>query len=119
MDALKYINDNKLRKSVTSNSSYVPPPPAPYIPSEKRVIDLNVEELQRIIIETTQAVIQAENSNVKTAEIKNRVFTINELAGLNLLGKYHKIKSLIKTGQLHQTADGKITGESVYNYTNR
>ena len=62
--------------------------------------------------------IREELANFKNAELQNGSFTINQLAEKNIVGKYHRIKSLIAAGALTQLPDGKISGLSVYNYLN-
>jgi hypothetical protein len=83
-----------------------------------RIIDLTVNELNELITTTTQKVISTELANFKNAELQNRSFSINELAQKNIVGKYHRIKSLIESGELTQLSDGKISGLSVYNFLN-
>ena len=63
-----------------------------------------------------EAVEQAEKKN---EEIRNKTFKIAELEKLNIVGKYRRIKTLISHKDLILTTDGRITGESIYNYINK
>lgn len=47
---------------------------------------------------------------------ENKIYTINELAKMKVIGGYDKIKTLISKGILQTTADGKITQKSINEY---
>ncbi len=85
---------------------------------QKRIIDLTVLQLAEIIKEITEVSIKMALSTQYNNDLKNKVLSINQLAELGIVGKYHRIKTLIESGEIKQTADGKISGLSVWEYLN-
>ncbi len=86
---------------------------------DTRLIDLTVSELTEIITIVTSSVINNSLTEKKNEEIRNKTFKIAELEKLNIVGKYRRIKTLISHKDLILTTDGRITGESIYNYINK
>lgn len=86
---------------------------------DTRIIDLTVSDLTEIITIVCSSVINNSLSDQKNEEIKNKTFKIAELEKLNLVGKYRRIKTLISHKDLILTTDGRITGESIFNYINK
>ena len=86
---------------------------------DTRLIDLTVEQLTEIITIVTSSVINNSLNDKKGEEIRNKTFKIAELEKLNIVGKYRRIKTLISHKDLIITTDGRITGESIYNYINK
>ena len=84
----------------------------------KRIIDLTVLQLAEIIKEITEVSIKMALSAQYNHDLKNKVLSINQLAELGIVGKYHRIKTLLENGDIKQTADGKISGLSVWEYLN-
>lgn len=83
-----------------------------------RIIDLSVSQFSELIKHCTREIIEEALAKKASDDIKNKTYSINELAETNLVGKYHRIKSLIASGALTQLSDGKISGFSLYQYLN-
>jgi len=60
--------------------------------------------------------IRADIKELKTAFIDNKAYTVNELVQAKTIGGYVKIKSLIRSGLIKTTKDGKITQTELNNY---
>ena len=88
------------------------------ITGQTRLIDLSVSDLQQLIEGITEKVISEAIQRKENTTMCSKTYSFNELAELGIVGKYHKIKSLIKSGALTQLADGRISGFSLYKYLN-
>lgn len=81
---------------------------------EKRVIDLTGRELLQLIDERLSQILDQRDKKSSLA----KVYTINQLVKMDIIGGQMKIRSLIKNGLLQTTSDGKISEAELNNYLN-
>ena len=84
----------------------------------KRIIDCTAGELVAFLQPIIKDQIEKAFNDKNAKDIRNKVYSISELSKTGLVGKYHRIKTLLQMSKLEQTADGKITGSSVWLYLN-
>lgn len=82
-------------------------------------MELNIKELPEILREISQLKVGV--AEIKTILLQNNIdkdYSVNELVKMGTIGKYTRIKSLIRKGILKTTASGSITQSEINNYLN-
>ena len=77
-----------------------------------QVINIKVDDFQIMIENAVKSVLVKENLIQKF----EKIYTINELSKLNIIGRYRAIKTLIKNGELDTLKDGKISHVALKKY---
>lgn len=73
----------------------------------------DIQELARVITDKLTEI----NNKISTAE-SAKTFTVCQLAKIGTIGKYTRIKTLIRKGILKALPDGRITQKEITNYLN-